>query len=97
MADAELTVRISGDTGDLESAISRVESQLSRLERSGGRGAESIAKASLNQGGFAKTVEQSKKALDEKKAALTQTEKSTRRTVRRYKIIFRGLKSKEAD
>lgn len=36
MADAELTVRISGDTGDLESAISRVESQLSRLERSGG-------------------------------------------------------------
>lgn len=36
MADAELTVRISGDTGDLESAIGRVESQLSRLERSGG-------------------------------------------------------------
>ena len=36
MADAELTVRLSGDTGDLESAISRVESQLSRLERSGG-------------------------------------------------------------
>lgn len=36
MADAELTVRISGDTSDLESAISRVESQLSRLERSGG-------------------------------------------------------------
>ena len=36
MADAELTVRISGDTGDLESAISRVESQLSRLEMSGG-------------------------------------------------------------
>lgn len=36
MADAELTVRISGDTGDLESAISRVESQLSQLERSGG-------------------------------------------------------------
>ena len=36
MADAELTVRISGDTGDLESAISRVESQLSRLERSSG-------------------------------------------------------------
>lgn len=36
MADAELTVRISGDTGDLESAISRVESQLSRLERAGG-------------------------------------------------------------
>lgn len=36
MADAELTVRISGDMGDLESAIGRVESQLSRLERSGG-------------------------------------------------------------
>lgn len=40
MADAELTVRISGDTGDLESAISRVESQLSQLERSGGSGME---------------------------------------------------------
>lgn len=38
MADAELTVRISGDTSDLESAISRVESQLSQLERSGGSG-----------------------------------------------------------
>ena len=74
MADAELTVRISGDTGDLESSISRVESQLSQLEKSGGRGAESIAKASLNQGGFAKTVEQSKKALDEKKAALAKEE-----------------------
>ena len=75
MADAELTVRISGDTSDLEGAIGRVESQLSRLERTGGKGAESIAKASLNQGGFAKTVEQSKKALDEKKATLAQTEK----------------------
>lgn len=40
MADAELTVRISGDTGDLESAISRVESQLSQLERLGGSGME---------------------------------------------------------
>lgn len=36
MADAELTVRISGDTSDLEGAIGRVESQLSRLERTGG-------------------------------------------------------------
>lgn len=36
MSDAELTVRISGDTGDLESAIGRVESQLSQLEKSGG-------------------------------------------------------------
>ena len=97
MADAELTVRISGDTGDLESSISRVESQLSQLEKSGGRGAESIAKASLNQGGFAKTVEQSKKALDEKKRLLHKRKRNTRRTVRLYKIIFRGLKSKEAD
>ena len=97
MADAELTVRISGDTGDLESAISRVESQLSRLERSGGKGAESIAKAALNQGGFAKTVEQSKRLLMRKERFLRRRKKSTKRTARLYKIIFRVLKSKGAD
>ena len=96
MADAELTVRISGDTGDLESAISRVESQLSRLERSGGRGAESIAKASLNQGGFAKTVEQSKKALDEKKAALTQTEKEYKKNSKAIQDNISGLEKQRS-
>lgn len=91
MADAELTVRISGDTGDLESAISRVESQLSRLERSGGKGAESIAKAALNQGGFAKTVEQSKKALDEKRAVLAQTEKEYKKNSKAIQDNISGL------
>ncbi len=91
MADAELTVRISGDTGDLESAISRVESQLSRLERSDGRGAESIAKAALNQGGFAKTVEQSKKALDEKRAVLAQTEKEYKKNSKAIQDNISGL------
>lgn len=91
MADAELTVRISGDTGDLESAIGRVESQLSRLERSGGKGAESIAKAALNQGGFAKTVEQSKKALDEKRAVLAQTEKEYKKNSKAIQDNISGL------
>ena len=91
MADAELTVRISGDTSDLESAISRVESQLSRLERSGGKGAESIAKAALNQGGFAKTVEQSKKALDEKRAVLAQTEKEYKKNSKAIQDNISGL------
>lgn len=91
MADAELTVRISGDTGDLESAISRVESQLSQLERSGGKGAESIAKAALNQGGFAKTVEQSKKALDEKRAVLAQTEKEYKKNSKAIQDNISGL------
>lgn len=68
----------------MESAIGRVESQLSQLEKSGSKGAGSIAKASLNQGGFAKTVEQSKKALDEKRAALAQTEKEYKKN----KFIF---------
>lgn len=91
MADAELNVRISGDTSDLESAISRVESQLSRLERSGGKGAESIAKAALNQGGFAKTVEQSKKALDEKRAVLAQTEKEYKKNSKAIQDNISGL------
>lgn len=96
MADAELTVRISGDTGDLESSISRVESQLSQLEKSGGRGAESIAKASLNQGGFAKTVEQSKKALDEKKAALAQTEKEYKKNSKAIQDNISGLEKQRS-
>lgn len=96
MADAELTVRISGDTGDLESSISRVESQLSQLEKSGGRGAESIAKASLNQGGFAKMVEQSKKALDEKKAALAQTEKEYKKNSKAIQDNISGLEKQRS-
>ena len=96
MADAELTVRISGDTGDLESSISRVEAQLSQLEKSGGRGAESIAKASLNQGGFAKTVEQSKKALDEKKAALAQTEKEYKKNSKAIQDNISGLEKQRS-
>lgn len=96
MADAELTVRISGDTGDLESAISRVESQLSQLEKSGGKGAESIAKASLNQGGFAKTVEQSKKALDEKRAVLAQTEKEYKKNSKAIQDNISGLEKQRS-
>lgn len=36
MADAELSVRITGDTSDLEGAINRVEKELNNLSKAGG-------------------------------------------------------------
>lgn len=41
MADAELSVRITGDTSDLEGAINRVEQQLNNLSNAGGSGTQS--------------------------------------------------------
>ncbi|MBD9009777.1 MAG: phage tail tape measure protein [Clostridiales bacterium] len=75
MADAELNVRISGDASDLEGAIQKVEKELNGLNALSGKGAKSIAEMTSKNGGFAKMVDQSRKSLSEKKAALAQTEK----------------------
>lgn len=75
MADAELSVRISGDASDLESSIRKVEKELSGLNALSGKGVKSIAEMTSKNGGFAKMVDQSRKSLSEKKAALAQTEK----------------------
>lgn len=75
MADAELTVRISGDASDLESSVRKVEKELNGLNVMSEKGVKSIAEMTAKNGGFAKMVDQSKKSLNEKKAALAQTEK----------------------
>lgn len=75
MADAELSVRISGDASDLESSIRKVEKELSGLNALSSKGVKSIAEMTSKNGGFAKMVDQSRKSLSEKKAALAQTEK----------------------
>ena len=75
MADAELTVRISADTGSLDSAIRKVNNELNNLNALNEKNAKSIAEMTAKNGGFAKMVEQSKQSLSEKKSALAQTEK----------------------